>query len=135
MFLDVETLRGSNLADLRPIHRPEREGDLMIFSVGDHIQQIIAGKKTQTRRKSGGYIVGKTYAVQPGRTKPGIPEGRILITDKRSETRAYISVEDAKAEGGYTPYEFEKLYRRMDYAWQKRYVYTFKFIPTEKGSR
>jgi hypothetical protein len=105
----------------------------MIFSVGNHVQQIIAGEKTQTRRRSGGYIVGKTYSIQPGRTKQGSSEGRILITDKRTESSACISVEDAKAEGGYTPYEFEKLYKRMDYSWQKRYVYTFRFIPTKEA--
>lgn len=104
----------------------------MIFSVGNHVKQIIAGTKTQTRRKSGGYVVGKTYSIQPGRTEQGIPEGRILITDKRSESSASISVEDAEAEGGYAPYEFEKLYKRMDYAWQKRYVYTFRFVHAEE---
>ena len=108
----------------------------MIFSVGDHIQQIIAGTKTQTRRKSGLYIIGETYAVQPGRTKKGISEGRILIIEKRIEYKHYllqISYEDAEAEGGYSPEEFEDLYKRMDYTWMQRYAYTFKFIPTEEA--
>lgn len=113
----------------------------MIFSVGDHIQQIIAGKKTQTRRKSDWYRVGRTYSIQPGRTKPGIPEGRILITKKRSEFQPnVISEEDAEAEGGYTPRQFEKLYRRMDREWSStsykfavRYAYTFRFVPTEEA--
>lgn len=108
----------------------------MIFSVGDHIKQIIVGEKTQTRRASSYYKINRTYSIQPGRTKPGIPEGRILITDKRTEyfwRDKPISQEDAQAEGGYTPRQFEKLYRRMDQSWNVRYAYTFKFIPTEEA--
>ncbi len=108
----------------------------MIFSVRNHIQQIISGEKTQTRRKSGGYLVGKTYAIQPGRSQLGIPEGRVLITAKRLEEVLLhypIGKRDAEAEGGYTWIEFEDLYRRMDYGWKKRYAYTFQFIPTEEA--
>ena len=106
----------------------------MIFSVGDHIQQIINGTKTQTRRKSSWYKVGKTYSIQPGRTKPGIPEGRILITNKMPEyTYLRISRADALAEGGYVPGKFEHLYRQMDKGWKVRWAYTFKFIPTEEA--
>ena len=106
----------------------------MIFSVGDHIELIISGEKTQTRRRSGGYTVGGTNAIQPGRSQRGIPEGRILIVAKRVEERRSdgysISVEDALAEGGHSQAEFERLYERMDYAWEKRFVYTFEFVPT-----
>ena len=107
----------------------------MIFSVGDHIEQIISGEKTQTRRRSGMYTVGRTNAVQAGRSQRGISEGRILIVAKRVEMRRSdgysISVEDALAEGGYSQAEFERLYERMDYAWKERFVYTFEFVPTE----
>ncbi len=108
----------------------------MIFAKADHIRQIIAGTKTQTRRlaKIGGrlYSVGRTYAIQPGRGKPGIPQGRILITGCRLELRCdRISVEDAKAEGGYTPEEYEALFEQMYPGWRSRYAYTFKFIPAE----
>jgi len=112
----------------------------MIFSISDHVEQIKSGSKTQTRRKSPAYIVGKTYSIQPGRTKPGIQEGRILITDKREEWRSSlwpsigsISKSDALAEGGYTPIQFEYLFRRMYPEWVRRYAYTFKFIPTKRG--
>jgi len=108
----------------------------MIFSMGDHIKQIIAGTKTQTRRKSGWYQVGKTYAIQSGRTKPGIPEGRILIISKRTEYQPnVVSGEDALAEGGYTPGKFEELYRGMNWGWDVRYAYTFKFVATEEARR
>ena len=106
----------------------------MIFSIADHIEQIKNGSKTQTRRKSPAYLVGKSYSVQPGRTKPGILEGRILITDKREERflDGGISESDAMAEGGYTSGTFESLFKRMYPDWIRRYAYTFKFIPTRK---
>ena len=103
----------------------------MIFSISDHVEQIKNGSKTQTRRKSKTYLVGKTYSIQPGRTKSGIPEGRILILKKLVETNPFdcISEEDAMAEGGYDVEQFEFLYTRMYPDWKERYAYTFKFIP------
>ncbi len=107
----------------------------MIFSIADHIEQIKNGSKTQTRRKSPTYLVGKTYSVQPGRTKLGIPEGRILITDKREERflEGGISESDAFAEGGYTSGQFESLFQGMYPDWIRRYAYTFKFVPAEEA--
>lgn len=111
----------------------------MIFSVGDHIQQIISGEKTQTRRKSNWYKLGMTYSIQPGRTKSGISEGKIMIIEKRIESHRnlsgkvfVISQEDALAEGGYTPEQFEELYSKMYPGWPVRLAYTFKFIPTKE---
>lgn len=107
----------------------------MIFSMAGHIKQIKNGSKTQTRRKSSSYLIGKTYSIQPGRTQLGISEGRILIVDKIVETSPFdkILYKDAKAEGGYTPTEFEELYSRMYPGWKERYAYTFNFVP--KGDR
>ena len=111
----------------------------MIFSVEGHIEQIKAGTKTQTRRGSGKYQVGKLYAVQPGRTKPGIPDGKILIVAKRIEARPpnmssawwKISPEEARDEGGYTPEEYEELYEKMHPGWTRRWAYLFKYYPIE----
>jgi len=101
----------------------------MIFSKSNHIEQIIAGTKTQTRRPSDKYQIGKTYAIQPGRGKPGIEKYRILITGKRKEYRGEtVSVKDALAEGGYTPEEYETLYESMYPSWLVRYVYTFRVV-------
>ena len=105
----------------------------MIFSVADHVEQIVNGTKTQTRRASSRYEVRKTYAVQPGRTKPGDPRGRILITHKWREEGGATNAEwhihpaDAKAEGGYSPDEYENLYWGMHPFWEERWAYEFKF--------
>ena len=105
----------------------------MIFSVSNHVQQIIRGEKTQTRRRSNRYRVGETYAIQSGRTKAAILEGRILILTKKREICCKpLSIESAKAEGGYTPEQFEELFRKMDPYWITRFAYTFQFQATEK---
>lgn len=97
---------------------------------------IIAGFKTQTRRPTCPYLVGKTYSIQPGRTKPGISEGRILIKNVAIEEQpTMISFNDAKAEGGYIPEKFEGLYSKMYKGWRERYAYTFKFIPSSSRSQ
>jgi len=108
----------------------------MIFSEGDHIEQIKAGTKTQTRRTSDRYEVGKFYAVQPCRTCKGIPDGKILIKAKRLEQKSdwplgwRILPIEAKAEGGYSPKKYEELYEEMHLGWTERWVYTFEFWPT-----
>ena len=105
----------------------------MIFSFPGHIEKIIDGTKTQTRRKSPAYRVGRSYAIQPGR-KMGILEGRILVNRKREEKYldGGISVSDALAEGGYTPGQYEALFKNMYPGWFVRYAYTFEFIPIEQ---
>ncbi len=108
----------------------------MIFSKSGHIQQIINGMKTQTRRPSARYAVNKIYAIQPGKGKKGITEGKIKILLKWKETSWYldplsrISSQDAKAEGGYTSDDYEHLYSAMYPNWAIRWTYAFKFIPT-----
>ena len=120
----------------------------MIFSGSNHgrthISMIIAGDKTWTRRlmadakvsKPPHYKVGHIYSIQPRRTKPGIPDGRVLILDlkvERINTLEYpISVEEAWLEGGYTPVAYEKLFRLMYNGWRVRAAYELKFVPTVK---
>jgi len=104
----------------------------MIFNVADHIEQIVKGTKTQTRRDSGKYEVGKTYAIQPRRGKPGDTRGRILITHKWIEPYfKTIHVNDALAEGGYAPEEYEQLYEKIHPDWAGRWAYEFEFWSTE----
>lgn len=101
--------------------------------MSNHVEQIVRGTKTQTRRQSGRYEVGGLYSIQPKRAKRGIPDGKILIIAKRKEVFGAdkISALDAEAEGGYDSEEFEALYRAMYPSWTVRYAYTFKFIPKE----
>lgn len=108
----------------------------MIFSLSDHIEQIKAGTKTQTRRPSNRYIVGKEYAIQPGRGQPAIKDGKILITNKKIETKPFdkVSIWDASAEGKYTPEDYEELYEKMYPNWVERYVYLFKYVPNSSRS-
>jgi len=104
----------------------------LIFSIRGHIDAIINGEKTQTRRPSNRYIVGRLYAIQKGRGCPAIPDGKIRIIDKKVETKPFdkIFYKDAKAEGGYSTEEYERLYEKMYPHWIERYVYEFHFIPT-----
>lgn len=126
----------------------------MIFSIGDHIQQIINGTKTQTRRPTDRYQVGNLYAIQPRRREKGIPDGKIYIGQKMREwkpnmsslplhaefARRYLIMEagypikkhDAEAEGGYSSFEFEELYEKMYPEWTERWVYWFSFFSTEE---
>lgn len=108
----------------------------MIFSEADHIEQIKAGTKTQTRRTSDRYEIGKLYAVQPCRTCKGIPAGKILITAKRLEQITdwppgwRILPFEAKAEGGYSPQKYEELYEKMHPGWTERWAYLFEYYST-----
>lgn len=106
----------------------------MIFSVKGHVDQIMAGTKTQTRRDSAQYRVGQSYAIQTRRGGSGDTRGRILIKRKWYENYGvefHISAKDAKAEGGYIPEDYEMLYESMHPFWKKRWAYAFEFMPTK----
>jgi len=111
----------------------------MIFSINDHIDLIKRGIKTQTRRPTDRYSTFKSYAIQPGRGKKGIPEGRILILKKWRESYfpeyGLISERDAKAEGGYSPDLFKNLYESMYQNWLDRWAYLFQFIPSQDSQQ
>lgn len=95
----------------------------MIFTE-EHCEKILRGEKTQTRRlvkpgefmngtifhqlvqrapsRPGGighvkWSVGRTYSIQPGRTKPGV--ARIRLTAIRRERVQEIPLDDLLAEG------------------------------------
>jgi len=107
----------------------------MIFAIEGHIERIINETKTQTRRSSDRYEVGRKYSIQPGRGQKAITEGKILIVDKKLELIAKhfpIKANDAEAEGGYTVEDFENLYEKIHPFWGSRFAYTFRFIP-KKG--
>jgi hypothetical protein len=78
-------------------------------------QLILAGRKTQTRRiatdDAPRWIVGRSYAVQPGRTQRAV--GRIVVTALRKERLDDISEADAQAEGYNSREEFIATWRRI----------------------
>ena len=105
----------------------------MIFSLNRHIDKIITGEKTQTRRRNDYFSEDRSYVLQHGRGKAGIKDGKIRVTKLVEEKRgSIISPEDSYAEGGYTPEEFEALYEKMYPNWKKRYAYYFEYIPMEE---
>ena len=97
--------------------------------------------KTQTRRLNRGiYQVGRNYAVQPKRgvrAEPGIRIVMDRIWEEQiippynirmmSHPYAILSEGDAWAEGGYTPEEFEKLFRELNPNWNGIIRYGFEF--------
>jgi len=111
----------------------------MIF-FKNHVEDILKGVKTQTRRSSYRYQVGKLYAIQLCRTCRGIPDGKIKIIRKWKEENPYelgkegypplISWDDAQAEGGYAPDNYEGLYEKLNPKWRIRWAYEFEFVPT-----
>ena len=105
----------------------------MIFKP-EHIEMIRNGTKTQTRRYTGlHYKEGRTYAVQPGRGKKAVPDIRIRIVRKREEIPPFnITDDDAIAEGGYTPEEYEALYLSLYPKSALRWVLTFEVVKCEQ---
>ncbi len=72
---------------------------------------ILAGRKTQTRRRSSRYVVGKSYALQTGRGKPAT--SRITITDVRQEPLGAITLRDARREGFRTTADFKAYWAEL----------------------
>lgn len=110
----------------------------MIFKP-EHVKLILEGKKTQTRRVNRGiYQVGKSYAIQECRTCKGIDGYKIIMDRTRKEVIErpqergnpsfnIISEQDAIAEGGYTPAEFELLFRKLNPGWIETHRWAFEF--------
>ncbi len=72
--------------------RVVRPGDVAVYDEAGQIVAVTKNGRTQ-------WEVGRTYAVQPGRTQPQV--ARIRITAIRTEPVTAISEADAIAEVGY----------------------------------
>jgi len=101
--------------------------------------------KTQTRRINRSYYQVEPerkkaheigYAVQRKRGAKGEPDIRIVMDRIWEETPKYwcgsyygfcISQEDAKAEGEYSPKEYEELFRELNPKWHGWGRWVFKF--------
>ena len=121
----------------------------MIFNVPNHIQYIRNGLskrfinshdvpaaivKTQTRRLNRGiYKVGKDYAVQRKRGVKAEPDIRIVM-DRIWVDFDYISVDNAWAEGGFLPTEFEETFEKLNPIWRggSRWAFEFHVIEVQK---
>jgi len=115
----------------------------MIFAVEGHIEMIRKGRKTQTRRLNKGiYKVGKDYAVQRKRGVKAEPDIRIVmdriwkeeVEEFTDSSEVVISKEDAWAEGGYTPTEFEEVFTNLNPKWLSwsRWAFAFHVIEVRK---
>jgi len=107
--------------------------------------------KTHTRRLNRGiYQVGRDYAVQRKRGIKAEPDIRIVM-DRIWEEKAEgflilaaddemypgennITKEDALVEGGYTPEEFERVFRELNPGWDgwSRWAFEFHVIEARK---
>ena len=99
---------------------------VLIFAKG-YIEQICSGEKTQTRRPNRGhYKIRNSYSIQPCRTCKGIKGYRVVMDSiEKEDHRIYTN--DAMAEGGYSPDEFETLFRSLYPKWDGVCRYVFKF--------
>jgi len=118
----------------------------MIFTF-EHIKKIWLEQKTQTRRANRGYYQVESerkkphktgYAVQRKRGAKAEPDRRIVMDriwkevierppDGMNPSFNIISEADARAEGGYTPAEFEMLFRELNPGWIEIERWAFEF--------
>ena len=79
-----------------------------------HIELILAGRKTQTRRlpdKSANYHVGRVYGIRDRWFSK--PEAHILITRKFRQRLGDISLEDVGKEGYSSLEEFQRAWEEV----------------------
>ena len=99
----------------------------MIFRE-EHIQMILEGRKTQTRRRHVHVLkVGRVYRIQ--RSWYEWTDIQIVITRSFQQRLGDITEEDAKKEGGYTIEEFRRVWEKINGAWDPDeivWVYEFK---------
>lgn len=115
----------------------------MIFGP-ELVAKILAGQKTQTRRLELSkvreepprcrYVVGKDYAIQPGRGAPAV--GRIRVLETRLQRLFDMARSEAIAEGFADVYSFQRYWLELhgsidldDDVW----VITFELVRVEPG--
>ena len=79
-----------------------------------HVELILAGRKTQTRRlpgKSANYSVGRVYAIRDRWFSKA--QGYILITRKFRQKLGDINLEDVKKEGYSSLEEFQRAWEEV----------------------
>jgi|AntDeeMetageno50_2_1112565.scaffolds.fasta_scaffold00064_28 hypothetical protein len=110
----------------------------MLFTE-EHIQEIISGNKTQTRRRwdKKQVNIGNSYrASQSLFTKREESPAYILVNEVYQEKLGIISEEDAKKEGGYTIQEFKDLWTDMHGQWDEdENIWVIEFDGYEEDPR
>ena len=102
-----------------------------------HLQKILKGEKTQTRRTHKHmWKLGKTYAIRTSWF--GKPEGYIEIIRKFRQKLGEISPEDVKKEGYSSLEEFRRVWEEINGLgnWNPEQVvicYEFKVVVSRKG--
>ena len=106
----------------------------------DLAAKVMAGEKTVTRRRMSdnprspwyrercSLVVGRSYAVCPGRGKPAI--GRVIITAvNRSVLCDVLSDREARLEGFPNRWEFIEAWREINGSWNLyEYVWRVTFV-------
>ncbi len=101
-----------------------------------HVEMILAGRKTQTRRlpgKSANYAIGRVYAIRDRWFSKA--QGYILITRKFRHRLGDITPEDLKKEGYSSLEEFRRAWIEINgpESWQPNLTVTvYEFKPLQK---
>ena len=93
-----------------------------------HIDLVLEGRKTQTRRShKSEWKVGKTYSVRARRFEKGI--AKILILRKFRERLGDISLQDIRKEGFSNIWEFKAAWEEIYGSWDPEQLVTaYQFI-------
>jgi len=89
----------------------------MILFKPEHVQPILRGEKTQTRRTGKRrWRIGSIHQAKLNFKKGSKPFARLRIVDVRQERLGDISEEDAKREGYPTVQAYQEVFKRI-YGW------------------
>lgn len=86
----------------------------MIFKP-EMLKKVLSGEKTVTRRRTSRYVVGRGYAVQPGRGKRHVAHIKVLGVNE--ECLGGISYRSAEAEGFESPSAFKAYWTTLHGSW------------------
>jgi len=99
-----------------------------------HLQLVLEGRKTQTRRTHRHmWKVGRAYAIRDRWfTKP---QGHILVTHRFKQRLGDISLEDVEKEGYKSIEEYKKAWIEIYGAWNPETVVTIYEFKLQQGSQ